>query len=227
MARGRPRRACEQALTGPSPETFDLPRATAQLLREIMEYASADHAMPAIDRNTLTHLLLSITTEQDSSDEFAGVVPTVDEIAALERRLPKMDADETLEYPERLIQDEIASSLFNDPLKLEMCCRTRTTCGSPRGPPRSKTTGLGPTPADAFKIATGVELLDVMRLGHRIIKRSSETIRWVHSRRPDSRRRLRGRDRLPVRNMTLSLDGYQEQSKWIARAGKSATSGIH
>jgi hypothetical protein len=31
------------------------------------------------------------------------------------------------------------------------------------------------TPAEAFKIATGVELLDFMRLGHRIVKRSTKT----------------------------------------------------
>ena len=40
--------------------------------------------------------------------------------------------------------------------------------------PRSTTTGLGATPAEAFKIATGVDLLDVMRLGARIIKRSTD-----------------------------------------------------
>ena len=40
--------------------------------------------------------------------------------------------------------------------------------------PRSKVTGLGATPAEAFKIATGVDLLDVMRLGYRIIQRSTD-----------------------------------------------------
>jgi len=50
-------------------------------------------------------------------------------------------------------------------------------------PARSKTTGLGATPADAFKIETGVDLLDVMRLGSRIIKRSTDGHRGsVHPR---------------------------------------------
>jgi len=40
---------------------------------------------------------------------------------------------------------------------------------------RSTTTGLGVTPAEAFEIATGVELIEVMRLGARIIRRSSDT----------------------------------------------------
>ena len=174
---GGPGGLCEQALNRiiTYGDMLISPRATAQLLREIMEYASADHAMPAIDRNTLTHLLLSITTEQDSSDEFAGFVPTVDEIAALQRRLPKMDADETLEYAKPLIQDEIASSLFNDPLKLEIVLSNTYDLWFTEWAPRSKTTGLGATPAEAFEIATGVELLDVMRLGRRIIKRSSKT----------------------------------------------------
>ena len=39
------------------------PRATAQLQREVIEYASADEAAQPIDRNTLVHMLLSITSE--------------------------------------------------------------------------------------------------------------------------------------------------------------------
>jgi hypothetical protein len=48
------------------------PRATAQLQREIIEYASADEAAPAIDLNTLVHMLLSITSEQNTRPEFAS-----------------------------------------------------------------------------------------------------------------------------------------------------------
>jgi hypothetical protein len=82
-----------------------------------------------------------------------------------------MDADETLEYAKPLIQDEIASSLFNAPLKLEIVLSNTHDLWFTESAPRSKTTGLGATPAQAFEIATGVELLDMMRLGRRIIKR--------------------------------------------------------
>lgn len=149
------------------------PRATAQLQREIIEYASADHAAPAIERNTLIHLLLSITTEQNSDAEFAGDVPSAAEIAKLQRKLPKMDADELHEYAKPHIQNEIASALFNHPLRMEIVLSNTYDLWFTEWAARSKTTDLGATPAEAFKIATGVELLDVMRLGHRIIKRST------------------------------------------------------
>jgi len=96
------------------------PRATAQLQREIIEYASADDGAPSIDLDTLVHMLLSITSEQNMRPEFAGDVPTDSEVAKLQRELPKMGLEETHEYAKPLIQDELASSLFNEPLKLEM-----------------------------------------------------------------------------------------------------------
>ena len=52
---------------------------------------------------------------------------------------------------------------------------------------KSKTTGLGDTPAEAFQIGTGVELLDLLRLGHRIVKRSTDE---HYARRADCRRRV-------------------------------------
>ncbi|WP_205878915.1 hypothetical protein [Mycobacterium camsae] len=149
------------------------PRAMAQLQREIIEYASADHAAPAIDRDTLIHLLLSITTEQNLNSEFAGDVPTADEIAKLQHKLPKMGLEEMHEYTKPLIQGEIASALFNSPLRLEIVLSNTYDLWFTEWAPRSKTTGLGATPAEAFKIATDVELIDVMRLGHRIIERST------------------------------------------------------
>ncbi|ASL12218.1 hypothetical protein U8D42_28815 (plasmid) [Mycobacterium europaeum] len=150
------------------------PRATAQLQREIIEYASTDHAAPAIDRNTLTQLLLSITTEQNLNSEFAGDVPTTDEIAKLQHKLPKMGLEELHEYAKPLIQGEIASALFNAPLRLEIVLSNTYDLWFTKWAPRSKTTGLGATPAEAFKIATEVELIDIMRLGLRIIKRSTK-----------------------------------------------------
>ncbi len=151
------------------------PRATAQLMREIIEYATAADAAPVIDRNILTHMLLSITTEQNLNSEFSGDVHTAAEIAKLQRKLSKMDAEEMHEYAKPLIQEEIASALFNAPLRLEIVLSNSFDLWFTEWASRSKTTGLGATPAEAFKIATGVELLDVMRLGRRIIKRSTKS----------------------------------------------------
>jgi hypothetical protein len=150
------------------------PRATAQLQREIIEYASADSAAPLIDRNMLVHMLLSITSEQNMESDFAGDVPTAAEVAKLQRELPKMGLEETHEYAKPHIQNEIASSLFNQPLKYEIVLSNTYDLWFTAWAPRSNTNGLGATPAEAFKIATGVDLLDVMRLGARIIKRSTD-----------------------------------------------------
>jgi hypothetical protein len=150
------------------------PRATAQLQREIIEYASADEAAPSIDLNTLVHMVLSITSEQNSRPEFTSDVPTDAEVAKLQREVPKMGLEETLEYAKTIIPDEVASSLFNLPLKYEIVLSNTDDLWFTAWPSRSKTTGLGATPAEAFKIATGVDLLDVMRLGARIVKRSTD-----------------------------------------------------
>jgi hypothetical protein len=150
------------------------PRATAQLQREIIEFASTHDAAPPVDRSALTHLLLSITSEQNTRPEFAGDVPTAAEIAKLQRDMPKMGLDEMLEYLKTIVPDEVASSLFNHPLKYQIVVSNTFDMWFSAWSPGSKTTGLGATPAEAFKIATGVDLLDVMRLGARIIKRSTD-----------------------------------------------------
>lgn len=149
------------------------PRATAQLQREIIECASVDETAASIDRNTLVHVLLSITSEQNSNPEFAGDVPTPDEIAKLEREIPNMGLEEMLEYVKKLIPDEVASNLYNMPSKYEMLLSNTHDLWFAPWAQKSKTTGLGATPAEAFKIGTGVELLGLLRLGHRIVKRSS------------------------------------------------------
>ena len=97
------------------------PRATAQLQREIIEFASADEAAPPIDLDTLVHMLLSITSEQNMRPEFAGDVPTDAEVAKLQRDVPTMGLEDTLEYAKTIIPDEVASSLFNLPAEIRDC----------------------------------------------------------------------------------------------------------
>jgi hypothetical protein len=65
-------------------------------------------------------MLLSITSEQNMRPEFASDVPTNAEMVKLERVVPTMGLDETLEYAKTIIPDEVALSLFNLPLKLEI-----------------------------------------------------------------------------------------------------------
>jgi len=149
------------------------PRATAQLQREIIESASVQESAEPIDRNTLVHILLSITSEQNSVPGFAGDVPTPVEIAKIKREMPRNSLEELLEYARKFIPDEVASNLYNMPAKYEMVLSNTYDLWFAPWAEKSKTTGLGATPAEAFKTGTGVELLDLLRLGHRIVKRSS------------------------------------------------------
>ncbi len=196
------------------------PRATAQLQREIIEYASTDHAAPAIDRNTLTQLLLSITTEQNLNSEFAGDVPTTDEIAKLQHKLPKMGLEELHEYAKPLIQGEIASALFNAPLRLEIVLSNTYDLWFTKWAPRSKTTGLGATPAEAFKIATEVELIDIMRLGLRIIKRTkNQQVRFSRDELLADGASEAAIDYL-FTNMALKLDDFKTKLQEDRNAGE-------
>jgi hypothetical protein len=196
------------------------PRATAQLQREIIEYASADHAAPAIDRNNLVHLLLSITTAQNLNSEFAGDVPTATEIAKLQHKLPKMGLEETHEYAKPLIQNEIASALFNSPLRLEIVLSNTYDLWFAEWASRSKTKGLGATPAEAFKIATDVELIEVLRLGRRIIKRSTKNqqVRFTRDELLDD-----GASETTIEylfaNMALKLDNFKAKLQEDRNAG--------
>lgn len=217
--------ACKRALKRVT-QHHDLlvsPRATAQLLREILENASTDKAAPSIDRNMLVHILLSITSEQNGSNEFAGDMPTPDEIAKLQRKIPQMGIAEMLEYAKKLIPDEVASNLFNMPTKYEMLLSNTYDLWFAPWAERSKTTGLGDTPAEAFQIGTGVVLLDLLRLGNRIVKRSA-----VEHRVQFEREELiadgvseAAIDYL-VENMALPLDKYQAAMKSDRESGSIA-----
>lgn len=217
--------ACQRARKRVT-EQHDLlvsPRAAAQLQREIIESASVEETAEAIDRNTLVHILLSITSEQNSVPGFAGDVPTPEEIAKVEREMPKDSLEELLEYARKFIPDEVASNLFNMPAKYEMVLSNTYDLWFAPWAEKSKTTGLGATPAEAFKIGTGVELLDLLRLGHRIVKRSSSDhqVRFT-------------RDELVadgvsdaainylINHMALTLEGYREALAADREAGDIA-----
>jgi len=196
------------------------PRATAQLQREIIEYASADSAAVLMDRNTMVHLLLSITSEQNMRPEFAGDVPTAAEKAKLQRDMPKMGLDEMLEYLKTIVPDEVATALFNDPRKYQIVVSNTFDLWFSAWSPRSKTTGLGATPAEAFKIATGVDLLDVMRLGARIIKRSTDAhqVRFTRDELLADGAAESAIDLL-FASMAKSLDGYRVELQKNRDAG--------
>lgn len=198
-------------------------RATAQLQREIIENASVAETAGVIDRNTLVHILLSITSAQNSVPGFAGDVPTPEEIAKVEHEMPKDSLEELLEYARKFIPDEVASNLFNMPAKYEMVLSNTYDLWFAPWAEKSKTTGLGATPAEAFKIGTGVELLDLLRLGHRIVKRSSSDhqVRFTRDELVADGVSDAAIDYL-INHMALTLEGYREALAADRKAGDIA-----
>lgn len=199
------------------------PRATAQLQREIIESASVDETAAAIDHNTLVHILLSITSEQNSRPEFASDVPDPAEIERFEREIRSMGLPEMLEYAKTLIPDEVASSLYNMSSKYEMVLSNTYDLWFAPWAPKSKTTGLGATPAEAFRIGTGVELLDLLRLGHRIINRSAsaQQVRFTRAELVTAGVAEAAFDYL-IDHMALTLEAYRAALEADGEAGSVA-----
>ncbi|QOW01911.1 hypothetical protein RBB84_18610 [Rhodococcus sp. D-6] len=140
-------------------------RGLGQLMREILEHGAFDTTLPPLDTDRLGRLLLSISSEQHSHPEFAGDLPTEQEIQEVVSRTFAMDLDATRIALRELIPDEIASYLYDTTLKLEILqANTYDTWFSP-WPIEVNDPLLGQTPADAFASATGVDLRGVLQLG--------------------------------------------------------------
>jgi hypothetical protein len=158
------------------------PPATAQLIREAIEYGSATTDAVKIDKNTLVHMMLSVTSEQNMRPEVAGDVPSRHWIREHATKVAGFDQDQTMAAAGTIIPDIVARQLFNDTLKLEMLLsNTHDTWFRP-WPARTKAAGLGATPEECFKISTGVDLLDVIHLGI-IIAKQAATQQQIHFRR--------------------------------------------
>lgn len=141
------------------------PRSLGPLLREILEHGTIDPTRPTLNNELMAQLLLSISSEQQSHPTFAGDVPTAQEIKEAEARTFQMDLDATRIALRELIPDEIASYLYDDILNLQILqAKTYDTWFAP-WPINVTDPLLGETPADAFTAATGVEFIEILRLG--------------------------------------------------------------
>jgi hypothetical protein len=102
------------------------------------------------------------------------------------------------------------SSLFNLPLKYEIVLSNTYDLWFTAWASRSKSTGLGATPAEAFKIAIGVDLLDVCASVARIVKRSTDAhqVRFARDELLADGVAEAAIDYL-FANMALPLDDYQ------------------
>jgi hypothetical protein len=143
------------------------PQASMQLLRELLESDVTDQG-EQLDHGTLVRLLLSIHTEQQSRPEFGADVPSRREIDRLAEEISAFDEAQMLTRLRELLPDQAAAMLFNAPLKLEVAHANAINIWFAPWPDKVNESRFGRSPAEAFKEATGVDLADLLHLGHLI-----------------------------------------------------------
>ncbi|MEV6225371.1 hypothetical protein AB0M13_27320 [Nocardia fluminea] len=147
------------------------PVTATQLIREAIEFGSFG-AGNELDRESICLLLLSVSSEQQRDEHFAGDVPTISELNALEKERAGLDAEASFRLMRDMLVDEVAAILFNTPIKLEVVQSTTFETWFSMWPSRVTNPALGKTPAEAFEIATGLALVDLLRLGDIVRQRS-------------------------------------------------------
>ncbi|WP_280338504.1 hypothetical protein [Nocardia neocaledoniensis] len=147
------------------------PVTVTQLIREAIEFGSFG-VENELDRETICLLLLSISSEQQRDKRFAGDIPTVSERNAVEKEMAGLDAEALYRLMRDMLVDEVAAMLFNAPLKLEVVQATTFETWFSLWPSRVTNPTLGKTPAEAFEVATGLDLVDLLRLGDIVRQRS-------------------------------------------------------
>lgn len=190
---------------------FLTPRALGQLLREILEHSAPSETLTCIGPESLGHLLLSISSEQHSEPGFAADVPNAEEIRALEFKMQNMNLDQTVEALKEMIPAEVASFLYDHTSKLEILQANTYNTWFSEWPIPVTDPCLGNCPADAFAIATGIDLRDVLRLG-RIIEAFSRTgrVEWTRTELLHAGASTESIDLL-ARNMSLTIAEYRNR----------------
>ncbi|MFW0790005.1 hypothetical protein [Gordonia sp. CPCC 205333] len=142
---------------------FAAPRATVQLMREIMEADLPSSGRP-MTAEELVHLLLSINTEQQQTTEFSSDTPDAVDFAALDAKFQAMAPDELYALMREFLTAQNAGILFNAPNKIEVLKADIWDLWYSHWSGRASDT-LGARPVDTFKMATGIDFDDYLRAG--------------------------------------------------------------
>jgi len=140
--------------------------ALAQLMREILEYASPEPGAPELTLPTLVHYLLSINTEHHRHPEYSetGLV-TDDDHWKIAQDFSGMSAEDTITKLRELMPTEIATMLAGITLSpILLRAEAEDTWFRP-WPDKVIHPALGSCPADAFEAAHGVSLVEFLTLG--------------------------------------------------------------
>ncbi|SEK20719.1 hypothetical protein [Rhodococcus maanshanensis] len=149
-------------------------RSIVQLQREVIEYSSLDGVSPKIDETALVRLILSITSEQNLRDEFEGDAPTYAEMVKLSQRTSALSLEQTIAEIRTMLPDEVAALLFNWVSNLEIAQATTVDTWFASWPAKVTEPELGTSPAEAFKRANGIDLVDFLVMGEAIHRLSNE-----------------------------------------------------
>ncbi|WP_354563229.1 MULTISPECIES: hypothetical protein [unclassified Rhodococcus (in: high G+C Gram-positive bacteria)] len=141
------------------------PRSLTQLIREALENSVSYPDADPIQLETVLRLIMSINTEHDRNEFSEDGTLTPDAEARIARRVLGMNLEQSIDLMAQIALDEIANFQGNAPLKLEVLqADTQNMWFSP-WPERVTDPRLGASPADCFREANGVELIDVLVLG--------------------------------------------------------------
>ncbi|KQU01934.1 hypothetical protein ASG56_20645 [Rhodococcus sp. Leaf7] len=145
-----------------------------QLLREAIESSTTHLSAGAIPPVEFVRLILSVNTEHLRTEYSQDGTMDPDAMDRIEAMAFSLDLEQSRTALRELMLDEIAILHSNMPQKREILQADTQRVWFNRWPSRVTDPRLGAKPADTFLTANGVELLDVLALGHLVIERATE-----------------------------------------------------
>ncbi|MFG1783833.1 hypothetical protein ACGFIU_15460 [Rhodococcus oryzae] len=149
-------------------------RSIAQLQREVLEYSPLDRSNPKLDESVFVTLILAISSEHNRIGDFAGDVPTRAEMEKVAQRTSALNLEQTIAEIKAMLPDEVAALLYNWVTNLEIAQATTFDMWFADWPAKVTEPDLGKTPAEAFKRANGIDLVDFLVLGDVVHRLSQE-----------------------------------------------------
>lgn len=149
------------------------PRSMTQLIRETLEAAADRPEARDMSVAEVLELILSITTEQMISGHPLDGVANPDP-AELQRQIAEVAAftpEQSVLANRRFVMTELSNLQSNAPVKLELIFAYTYDVWFTPWPGRVTDERVGESPAAAFKLANGIDLLDVMVVGQIITER--------------------------------------------------------
>lgn len=150
------------------------PRSMTQLLREVLESSTDNPSAGAVPPIDFVHLILSVNTEHMRTEYSQDGTMDPDAMDRIEAMTLSLDLEQTRTTLREVMLDEIAIFHSNLPQKREILQADTQRTWFTGWPNRVTDPRLGATPADTFNSANGVELLDVLALGHIVIERAAD-----------------------------------------------------